>query len=135
MKEEKGRSMVEMLGVLAIIGILSITGIYGYTIAMRRYKANEIVQAASMLVVMSQAANSGQGDCMTLTSSGLSSTIGGESIEMKAETEVDGAVPNVDIRITNDDDNSLCDAVQSMISDDHYSVVCGLGAEVTCSND
>ena len=38
-----GRSMVEMLGVLAIIGVLSIAGISGYTIAMRRYQANEII--------------------------------------------------------------------------------------------
>ena len=31
MTTESGRSMVEMLGVLAIIGVLSIGGIAGYT--------------------------------------------------------------------------------------------------------
>ena len=40
---ETGRSMVEMLGVLAIIGVLSIGGIAGYTMAMNKYQANEIV--------------------------------------------------------------------------------------------
>lgn len=43
----KGRSMVEMLGVLAIIGVLSIGGIQGYTLSMRRYKANEIIDVAN----------------------------------------------------------------------------------------
>ena len=42
-KQELGRSMVEMLGVLAIIGVLSIGGILGYTIAMTRHRTNEIL--------------------------------------------------------------------------------------------
>ena len=41
---ESGRSMVEMLGVLAIIGVLSIGGIAGYTMAMNRYRANEVIR-------------------------------------------------------------------------------------------
>ncbi len=44
---ESGRSMVEMLGVLAIIGVLSIGGIAGYTTAMNRYRANEIIDMAT----------------------------------------------------------------------------------------
>ncbi len=35
-----GRSMIEMLGVLAIIGVLSVGGIVGYTKAMSTYKIN-----------------------------------------------------------------------------------------------
>lgn len=35
-----GRSMIEMLGVLAVIGVLSIGGLYAYSQAMRRYKTN-----------------------------------------------------------------------------------------------
>ena len=46
-KNESGRSMVEMLGVLAIIGVLSIGGIAGYTLSMNRYRANSIVDAAN----------------------------------------------------------------------------------------
>ncbi len=44
---ESGRSMVEMLGVLAIIGVLSIGGIAGYTTAMNRYRANEVIDMAT----------------------------------------------------------------------------------------
>ena len=40
---QSGRSMVEMLGVLAIIGVLSIGGIAGYSYAMRRHIANGIL--------------------------------------------------------------------------------------------
>lgn len=50
---QRGRSMVEMLGVLAIIGVLSIGGIAGYSKAMLQYKTNktadQIVQIVSGL--------------------------------------------------------------------------------------
>ena len=42
-KQSTGRSMIEMIGVLAIIGLLSIGGLAGYTIAMNYYKANETI--------------------------------------------------------------------------------------------
>ncbi|MBE6454917.1 MAG: hypothetical protein E7014_00480 [Alphaproteobacteria bacterium] len=38
---EIGRSMVEMLGVLAVIGVLSVAGILGYKFAINKYIANE----------------------------------------------------------------------------------------------
>lgn len=37
---QSGRSMVEMLSVLAVIGVLSIGSIQGYTYAMNKYRAN-----------------------------------------------------------------------------------------------
>ena len=49
---ESGRSMVEMLGVLAIIGVLSVAGIAGYSTAMKRYKANELLNEASKRAVV-----------------------------------------------------------------------------------
>ena len=48
-RSQKGRSMVEMLGVLAIIGVLSVGGLYGYGVAMKKHKANELLHQASML--------------------------------------------------------------------------------------
>ena len=45
-----GRSMVEMLGVLAIIGVLSVGAIAGYSKAMMKYKLNQHAQAVSMLI-------------------------------------------------------------------------------------
>ena len=41
---EKGRSMIEMLGVLAIIAVLSVGGIAGYSKAMEKFKLNKLVQ-------------------------------------------------------------------------------------------
>ena len=46
---ELGRSMVEMLGVLAIIGVLSVGGIAGYSKAMMKYKLNQHMQQISEL--------------------------------------------------------------------------------------
>ena len=38
-----GRSMIEMLGVLAVIGLLSVGGIAGYSKAMMRYKVSKTI--------------------------------------------------------------------------------------------
>ena len=43
LKNESGRSMVEMLGVLAIMGMLSIGGIAGYRWAVDKNEANTIL--------------------------------------------------------------------------------------------
>ncbi len=45
-----GRSMVEMLGVLAIIGVLSVGAIAGYSKAMMKYKLNQHAEAVNMLI-------------------------------------------------------------------------------------
>ena len=39
-----GRSMIEMLGVLAIIGVLSVGGIAGYSKAMTKWKINKTIE-------------------------------------------------------------------------------------------
>ena len=39
-----GRSMIEMLGVLAIIGVLSVGGIAGYSKAMEKWKINKTIE-------------------------------------------------------------------------------------------
>ncbi len=49
-KLSAGRSMVEMLGVLAIIGILSVGAISGYSKAMTKYKLNKHTQQISELL-------------------------------------------------------------------------------------
>ena len=51
-KLESGRSMVEMLGVLAIIGVLSVGGIAGYSLSMRRHRANQIIDGASKFALV-----------------------------------------------------------------------------------
>ncbi len=47
---EKGRSMVEMLGVLAIIGVLSVGAIAGYSKAMMKYKLNKHAESFNLLL-------------------------------------------------------------------------------------
>ena len=49
---ESGRSMVEMLGVLAIIGVLSVGGIAGYITAMNKHRANQILSGASVRAIV-----------------------------------------------------------------------------------
>ena len=44
-----GRSMIEMLGVLAIVGVLSIGGIAGYSKAMQKWKVNKLIDEYSMM--------------------------------------------------------------------------------------
>ena len=51
-EKESGRSMVEMLGVLAIIGVLSVGGIAGYTTAMNKHRANQILNEASVRAIV-----------------------------------------------------------------------------------
>ena len=79
---ESGRSMVEMLGVLAIIGVLSIGGIAGYTMAMNRYRANEIIDAVNKYAVIAYTA------CRTaMTMRGVATcTVDNDAIPTYAET-------------------------------------------------
>ena len=50
MKNESGRSMVEMLGVLAIIGILSAGALKGYSDAMFKYKMNQTIDITTKML-------------------------------------------------------------------------------------
>ena len=47
---EYGRSMIEMLGVLAIIGVLTVGGISGYSKAMMTWKINKTLEEYSYLL-------------------------------------------------------------------------------------
>ena len=47
---QQGRSMIEMLGVLAIIGVLSVGGLVGYSKAMERYRVNETINQITYIV-------------------------------------------------------------------------------------
>ncbi len=52
---QSGRSMIEMLGVLAIIGVLSVGGIAGFTKAMRMYRSN--IQKELLVQIFANAIN------------------------------------------------------------------------------
>ncbi len=46
-REQKGRSMVEMIGVLGVVGVLSVIGFFGYTTAMNKHRANVLISEMS----------------------------------------------------------------------------------------
>ena len=46
---QSGCSMVEMLGTLAIIGVLSIGGVAGYSYAINKHYANELIYDIDIL--------------------------------------------------------------------------------------
>lgn len=46
---QQGRSMIEMLGVLAIIGVLSVGGIAGYSKAMQSYRTNKTIDQVTQI--------------------------------------------------------------------------------------
>lgn len=47
---ERGRSMIEMLGVLAIVGVLTVGGIAGYGQAMAKFKVNKTTEQIAGLI-------------------------------------------------------------------------------------
>jgi type II secretory pathway pseudopilin PulG len=49
-KGDSGRSMIEMLGVLAIVGILTVGGINGFHKAMRKYKYIEATSELALFI-------------------------------------------------------------------------------------
>lgn len=67
--EQSGRSMVEMLGVLAIIGVLSVGGIAGYSKAMTKFKISKSMDQISTLVANIRTLYSGQRNYAGLTNS------------------------------------------------------------------
>ena len=65
-----GRSMIEMLGVLAIIGVLSVGGIAGYSKAMEKFKINKTIEQMSMILANTRILYSSQGNYSGLYGSG-----------------------------------------------------------------
>ena len=49
-KSQIGRSMIEMLGVLAIIAVLSVGGIAGYSKAMEKWKINKAISEYNFMI-------------------------------------------------------------------------------------
>ncbi|MBQ9270790.1 MAG: hypothetical protein IJ218_00795 [Alphaproteobacteria bacterium] len=64
---ESGRSMIEMLGVLAIIGVLSVGGLAGYSKAMSKHKINKTIDQITQIVASTRALFAGHSDYASLT--------------------------------------------------------------------
>ena len=136
-KSQSGRSMVEMLGVLAIIGVLSVGGIAGYSLSMRRHRANGVVDLVSKYALSAYSAcqqrvlngeantscyhtellsdNSGSYIYLPFSDTGIGALPAGVTgftswaIELNTTTGVDTAYMRV-----NFSDQKLCQAVASI---------------------
>ena len=125
---ETGRSMVEMLGVLAIIGVLSVAGIAGYTMAMRKYRANEIAEAISMLAVAVNTTNAGEGITSTTSYETLFNQ-NNPSGATKLEANVTNGVFDKTLTVELDSE-PLCNAVA-----DNFGTSGSLTAAKSCQTD
>ena len=123
---ESGRSMVEMLGVLAIIGVLSIGGIAGYSMAMNRYRANEALDMANKFAVViysgyhTASAMGNTWSAPTLAGSGLidsgdTTTPGGATITFSDTTDssdLKAGIVKLEIKLPTE---GVCKAAQSIL--------------------
>ena len=66
---QSGRSMVEMLGVLAIIGVLSVGGIAGYSKAMAKFKLSKAMDQATTVITNIRTLYSGNPNYSSLSAS------------------------------------------------------------------
>lgn len=132
---ENGRSMLEMLGVLAIIGVLSMAGIYGYTVAMRKYKANEILHVASMLYTLAQSANAGEGDCIKLSNTSLPKNPGGVSVDMVVDPSVIDSDPIIYIQINDTDAEAIQHFIENTKPEEGYSIDFNMDDSTTCASE
>ena len=114
--KETGRSMVEMLGVLSIMGVLSVTGILGYALAVRKYRADEIAQAISILAAAMQTTNK---DIST----------GASFEDLVTDTELPRGVDTLEARnqheieLVTDEGSDLCTEVARLFGDDRKKTI------------
>ena len=137
-KEEQGRSMVEMLGVLAVVGVLSVGGIAGYTYAMNKHYANELLNGASQRAVILKAQKAAGLDLSLREFNGMEVAGGtfGNAEELEDGSAfiipvsgVKGAVcenlikatEGTDIAIAKDDGETLTDITEEECDDDNLN--------------
>ena len=132
---QSGRSMVEMLGTLAIIGVLSIGGIMGYSYAMDKYRANEVMNDVNLRAIdlIAQASRGGdlsldEWPSKTVSDYGIglevdaatNTTEGGIYVDKVpqrvCEIIADGLVPsNVDLTVNGADYSGSCTEENKMV--------------------
>ena len=132
---ESGRSMVEMLGTLAIIGVLSIGGIAGYSYGMDKYRANETMNDVNLRAIdlIAQASRGGdlsldEWPSKTVSDYGIglevdaatNTTEGGIYVDKVpqrvCESIADGLVPsNVDLTVNGADYSGSCTEENKMV--------------------
>ncbi len=144
-KLESGRSMVEMLGVLAIIGVLSVGGIAGYSLSMRRHRANGVADTVAKYALVayghcqqkllngdvSSTSSCTSSNITTFANAGIGSLPSGvattNGIVLNGVTSDSAGVDTVKIDVTFTD-QKLCQALASITGG-----TCGTNNKVTVS--
>ena len=127
---ESGRSMVEMLGVLAVIGVLSVGSIAGYRYAMNKHYANELLAGASERAVLVTAQIAAGREPSLKEFSKMNDTAGGrfatedESVRVYTDgigfevSGVKGAVCENLIKVTEDTEVTIANTSDRILSED-----------------
>ena len=130
LKSESGRSMVEMLGVLAIIGVLSIGGIMGYSYAMDKYRANQTMNDVNLRAIDLIAQASRRVD-FTLAEWPTKSTV-----DYDIGLEVDTATNTTEGGIyVNKVPQNVCEIIADLVSDDIELTINGTDKETASCAD
>ena len=125
---QSGRSMVEMLGVLAVIGVLSVTAIGGYRYGMDKYHANEILKGVS---ARAMTASMEKTQTHTLTLAGHADDINGYTVGK--ETAPGGDNTRFAITVSGVPE-SICDLVLRDGPENALYVYGGDGTVTSCSD-
>ena len=84
--QESGRSMVEMLGVLAIIGVLSVGGIAGYSQAMNKFKVTKTTDQIQTMITNIRTLTASQRNVKMIDDKKLMYSLGALTDEMCVDT-------------------------------------------------
>ena len=96
---QSGRSMVEMLGVLAVIGVLSLGGITGYKALSKKHKSNETIAEVLNRAISASQQIALVGD--SLSSSEIASLAAEDNGEVKPDSFLDAKKHLKDITLNN----------------------------------
>ncbi|MGN0919424.1 MAG: type II secretion system protein [Alphaproteobacteria bacterium] len=128
---QSGRSMVEMLGVLAIMGVLSVGGVSMYSSAMNKHRANEILNEASKRAVMvaGQLLSNPEAATMSLAQFG-DNTVAGATFGENA------TISDNNITLTlSDVDEDICAQMQAALGDSTIMAVDDDCSQITFNAD
>ena len=117
-RSQKGRSMVEMLGVLAIVGVLSVGGVYGYGVAMKKHKANQLLHEASMQAATVSAQIMSGKDPTGLTDFGTGNNITLDTDSIAGQTTFKLTISDIDSAICEQMKNSKGGMVRDVDCDE-----------------
>ena len=118
MKNESGRSM-------------SIGGIAGYTMAMNRYRANEIIDTASKVAIVAMTANAGAGGAADISDLGSNITIPCIAADTDIASNATGVV-SINLEETCD---GVADIIATLAANRLETADCTVGGLANCQLD